>query len=254
VIAVATYPDTPLVTDEALYVEGGQHVVDALAPLKAGVAAGVDGSFDPAYPWRLLSASNDFATQGVTAGQLVKISSDAAVLPSPSYDDVLIIDSADGTGLNLRRKGMAAGLGLAPGTGGPTGLTFEVLTALPVIRRKSAELRARYRAEADSEFIASEDAANAVIYWILYAVFFDAARLAGSNDAMRDTFYRKADDYKSLRDERLSALDALYGVDGTGPAGRPRVFPLGDGGEFLPIPGWSYLRGRRPGRTSRGCF
>jgi hypothetical protein len=251
---VATYPDTPLVTDEALYIEGGQHVVDALTARKAGVAAGVDGSFDPDEPWRLLSASNDFVAQGVSAGQLVKISSEAAILPSPSYDDVLIIDSADGTGLNLRRTGMTAGLGLAPGTAGPTDLTFEILTALPVIRRTSAELRARYRAEDDGEFVAPEDAANACIYWILYKVFFDAARLAGNNDAMRDTFYRKANDYKSLRDERLAALDGLYGVDGTGPAGRPRVFPLGDGGEFLPIPGWSYLRGRRPGRTSRGCF
>ena len=68
----STRLDIVYAVDEDLFVVGGADWA-TIVPRSNRMAAGVDGVFAANQPWTLSSASNNFASQGVTAGMVVEL-------------------------------------------------------------------------------------------------------------------------------------------------------------------------------------
>jgi hypothetical protein len=149
VIVYATDEDVALIapTDFAL-----------LCPLDQVLAAGMDGFFNASDPWELRSATVGFSAAGVTAGNLVYLLGPIPPFGNPSH--TLGVASVTPGSVLLRRRGLSAGMGQAPGPeAGLSGVEFLVPTLAPQIVAASQELNRRLGIGPDSPGPRPEDVA-----------------------------------------------------------------------------------------------
>lgn len=129
-------------TDEDIAVKiGGEFI--AISHDDQLLAAGTDGIFAPADPWTLVSASNDFGVQGITAGSVVLLRRPSASFTGGGH--LLGVSAVTGSGLTLRRRGMPPGGGQAPAPStGLTGVDFWIRTFAPQIEEETYTLNQKY--------------------------------------------------------------------------------------------------------------
>src|SRR5580704_10785750 len=87
-------------TDEDILVKASGDFM-TLAPAWQCMAKGTDGFFNSGQPWVLNSTAVNFATNGVTANQVVCLSAPKSQYPGGG--DLLAIDSVSGNTITLRR-------------------------------------------------------------------------------------------------------------------------------------------------------
>src|SRR5690348_10877724 len=96
-----------------------------LCPEWQKLAAGTDGVFASGTPWALSSASNNFASLGITSNNVILLTG-----PKPYFlggGELLAIDSVAGNTVTLRRLNAALNAGLPPGpSAGVTGVSFKI--------------------------------------------------------------------------------------------------------------------------------
>jgi len=140
-MAVSDRLSTVYATDESIAIRAsGDFAV--LCPDWQKLAAGSDGAFAPAAPWRLGSATVDFEAAGVAAGHVVLLRKPATLFKGGG--ELLAVEMAQGHTLELRRLGTAPGRGHPPApAAGVTGVEFLVATLDPQIEEASFELNRR---------------------------------------------------------------------------------------------------------------
>jgi hypothetical protein len=115
----------------------------ALCPPSQLLASGTDGAFLAGAPWFLTSASVDFAASGIARGHVVQITG-----PRPfvmGQGPLFGVDSANASGVVLRRLGQATGVGMPPGpAAGMTGISFAIATVGPQIESCSYDANQQF--------------------------------------------------------------------------------------------------------------
>lgn len=115
----------------------------ALVPRDQVLAQGVDGVFQGSDLWTLTSASQNFQTQGVAVGHIVRLYAPTTVFKG--HGNLFAVGSVNGNAITLRRPGKGDGVGLPPSpSGGLGGVSFEIKTFDPQIEDVSYEINIRY--------------------------------------------------------------------------------------------------------------
>jgi hypothetical protein len=199
-MSTATIPP-PYATDEDIALRASADF-NLLCPRDQKVASGSDGAFSTSAPWTLTSASADFQALGVAAGQIVQI---RATGPA---EDLVVVGTAPGA-VTLRRKGQPAGVGMPPGTAGPSGVKFHVLTLGPQIALASADINHRfgisnglYPGHSGSELADPTELRDAVVLTVLSRQYLAVSREA----APSEEFAAKAQAVKADLDDLLARL------------------------------------------------
>ncbi|MBU6430278.1 MAG: hypothetical protein KGR26_14785 [Cyanobacteria bacterium REEB65] len=117
-----------------------------LVPHDQLLASGTDGVFGNANQWQLTSASNDFATQGVAVGNVIRITGPSSANSAWKGNGSKYAVSAVSTNtLTLRNLGQPDNVGLPPGpSAGATGVKFVIATFGPQIEDVSYWLNSRW--------------------------------------------------------------------------------------------------------------
>ena len=103
----------------------------ALCPKDQVVVAGTDGLFLATDPWTLRSPTVNFADAGLLPGQVVRL---AGQLAYSLQGDLYVVASVGPSGLSLRQKGQAPGVGRPAGSR-DLGVEFTVRTLTPQLNR-----------------------------------------------------------------------------------------------------------------------
>ena len=179
-----------------------------LCPRDQKRAWGADGQFAAEDRWVLSSPSVDFAAYGVAPGDVVLLTQPAAVFKSPG--ELLVADSVDASGVRLRRKGQASGVGSPPGPpAGVAQVEFAVPTLGPQIARACEELNRRYGVDdlvvglRPSDLFDPREVREATVLTVLYHQYLDMSR---GSSAGNDAFLAKAQLYKQELDDLLSRI------------------------------------------------
>jgi hypothetical protein len=134
--------DLYLCTDEDIAIETPNY--RTLCPSDAIEAYGKDGTIDPSDPWKLTSATVNFASNNVRPNTVIYLIQPEDVFGPDPGDSLAVsrIDPDDPHSLILRRKGKAEGEGDPPGTGAGAvvGIEFEILTLASQIAKASREV------------------------------------------------------------------------------------------------------------------
>lgn len=210
-------------TDEDIAIRAaGDFVV--VVPRDQVVAAGADGVLSGSS-WVLSSASvANFATRGVTPGQMVKLwgakgTPAGAAFGPESAADLFAVDAVSGATLTLRRKGLASGQGQPPSAIGLTGVGFSVVTLYPQIEDASFEIQQRYGIDdavvgsATADLYKVRELRQATTLTVLHRLYLAMAR----DSSKPDDFARKA----SVLRHELSDVLALVALH-WGPTGDDR--------------------------------
>ena len=201
-MSTATIPP-PYATDEDIALRASADFT-LLCPRDQKVASGSDGAFSASAPWTLTSASADFQALGVTAGQVVQVRATGQAAP----EDFVVVGTAPGA-VTLRRKGQPAGVGMPPGTAGPSGVRFNILTLGPQIALASADINHRfgitnglYPGHVAAELADPTELRDAVVLTVLYRQYLAVSREA----APSEEFAAKAQAVKADLDDLLARL------------------------------------------------
>jgi hypothetical protein len=181
------------------------------------LARGTDGTFAGASlgdPWTMSSASINFATQGVMAGDVLHLVPPRIVgtqATYPAIGQLLAIDTVTGNPIRLRRIGLASGLGDPPTVPGTTGsYRFTVPTLYPQILDASYDLRRIYGLDElvwgrrTSDLYDLMQFVEPCVYQVLTLRYLEMARSAGEGAA--DDFVAKSDQYRARLDSLLDRL------------------------------------------------
>lgn len=129
-------------TDEDILVRAGGDFV-ALCPPWQSMAAGTDGVMTGGSPWVLTSASVNFASNGVSANQVVWLT--APKTSFPGGGQLLAIDSVSGNTITLRRPHKDLNVGQPPApAAGLTAVAFTINTLDPQSEEVSFDLKRRF--------------------------------------------------------------------------------------------------------------
>jgi hypothetical protein len=129
-------------TDEDVLVRAGGDWA-TLCPPWQSMAAGSDGAFANGAPWVLTSASVNFQTNGVTANQVVWLTSPKSQYPGGGQ--FLAIDSVSAGTVTLRRPHKDLNVGQPPApSAGLTSVVFAINTLDPQIEEASYDLKRRF--------------------------------------------------------------------------------------------------------------
>jgi hypothetical protein len=201
--------------DEDVYVEAGADFW-TVAPPGNLVAAGSDGAFAGGDLWTLLSASNNFAGQGVTSGMVIQLSNTApttgvkASVGPFKQPQTMAIDSATSNSVTLRRSGEVLGFGMPPGlSGGLAGVTFRILTLGPQIENTAYKLNEAY--SIDPRFPNYRTLYDPRIFRRLTALRVMYLQYANANRAKTGDFADKISFYHSEYLEELDTATVRWG-------------------------------------------
>lgn len=181
------------------------------------LAFGTDGGLNPAAPWELTSASNDFAAAGVETGHVVRLDGSALEATKPYGQTAILlgVDSATAGTLTLKPLGLAPGVGIGPGAFGTvTGVRFLVATAAPQIARATADVRVRLRADSDADLESVSDVRTATTELVLCRLYMDHARQVTAGDSPE--WVAKGKSFCAAAEAALARLETLYSA-GPGP-------------------------------------
>lgn len=204
--------------DEDLLIEAAGDL-PLLAPRGAVRAAGSDGVIDPSTPWVLSSATNDFAAQGVEAGQVVILAGPRGPKPFPTATDIFggtdstslyggepfVIDVPDAAP-TLRRAGLPSAVGLPPSRGEAiAAIKFVVPDFLPKIRAATDFVRRQLDYALDADLTDAEDLRKLTVYAVLADLYLAATRSLGDD---KDAFAANYRRYQAMYEATLAALKA----------------------------------------------
>ena len=198
-------------TDEHVYLEGPADW-GVIVPRSNRVSAGTDGVFASGTPWVLSSASNGFAGQGVASGMVVKLFGPAASFATPQY---LAVDSAAANSVTLRRCGLGSGVGLAPGVGGLTSVSFEILTLLPQIENTAFALHQQFSIDPNLVNRRPEDMYDQRIFRRLTSLRVLYLQYMALNRSRAGDFADKQQHYHDEYERELAAAVVKWGPLGT---------------------------------------
>lgn len=177
-----------------------------LAPADQIIARGTDGVIDPASPWVLTSATEDFGAYGVRAGHVVQLSG-PAFKREPEWFEA---PTVSGHSITLARTSFASGITGRPptGTAGASGITFMIPTLFPQIENASHRLNILFGIDAIRGILVSDlydqrDLRDSAVYYTLAEVYRSAAK---SGSEQEDTFLAKSHQYAQKFEEVTSAL------------------------------------------------
>ncbi len=203
---------TVYATDEDLAVRASADF-SLLAPRDQRLASGSDGAFQPATPWTLLSGTLDFSTRGILPGQIVELSGTAG-LYGPAGDS-FVVDSVGSYQLNLRRKGLASGVGEPPGRSTALiGVVFAITTLGPQVERASYDLNRRFGIDDQvagrraADLYDPREICEATVLTVLYRQYLAMSREAGKPG---DVFAVKAGLLKGELDDLLARIVVRWG-------------------------------------------
>jgi hypothetical protein len=208
-------PDATLATDEDIALRASADFA-LLCPRDQKLAAGTDGFFAPNDRWTLRSPSVDFSAQGVYAGQVVQLLGPASIIRSPG--ESLIVESASGSAVTLRRKGQLFGEGQPPApAAGSVGIEFLVATLKPQILGAGRDVQGRLGL-GDAELVSTlfDQATatalrDAVVLSTLYRQYRDMCREAAGPSS--DLLASKAIVVKQEFEERVERLILRLGLN-----------------------------------------
>lgn len=190
-------------TDEDLAVRAAGDFA-LLCPKDQKLAEGSDGAFAASDRWTLNSASNDFQALGVKPGHIVQLTKQGVFRGTEEFAVAVVAPGS----VTLRRKGLAAGLGLPPGSlGGVSGVNFTVATLQPQIERASYDLNRRYTIDdlvcgrRSTDLYDPREVTDACVLEVLWTQYTAMSRNAGEHS---DHFARQAGN-------RKAELEALLG-------------------------------------------
>jgi hypothetical protein len=131
-------------TDEQVAARAGGDFF-LLCPNYQRLAYGTDGVFAAGSPWTLTSASNNFATQGVHAGHVVRLKGGSVKGAFSSSGDYYAVDSATNNSMILREIDRDLNVGLGPGPSlGSSAIEFLILTLDSQIEDVCYEINEQY--------------------------------------------------------------------------------------------------------------
>jgi hypothetical protein len=173
-----------------------------LCPKDQALARGADGAFPAGDLWTLTSPTSDFLNQGVAAGNVVQLAKQGIFLGTELFG----IAAVTATGITLKRKGLAPGVGLPPApAGGVNGVSFAVLTLQPQIARATYDLNQRYgindliQGRRSSDLYDPQEVLDATVLLVLWRAYEEMARNAGEkNDHFSAQAQRYRQDYLDL--------------------------------------------------------
>ena len=201
-----TDPTTVYATDEDIALRAAADFA-ILCPKDQCLAYGADGQIGTDR-WSLSSPTVDFSTNGVAAGQVVRLTQPVTVFKPPG--DALVIDSIVGGAVVLRRKGMPSGVGQpAAPSGGLTNVEFTIATLAPQIALASDDLDRRFGI---SDLIAGRrpcdlfdprEVLDATVLTVLSRQYLE---LSHGTPERADTFAAKAQAYRQELDNLLDRM------------------------------------------------
>lgn len=117
-----------------------------LVPHDQLLASGTDGVFSNVNQWQLTSASNNFASQGVAEGNVIRITGPATANSEwKGNGSKYAVSAVGGNTVTLRRLGKPDGSGMPIGpAAGCTGVTFVIATFYPQIEDVSYWLNSKF--------------------------------------------------------------------------------------------------------------
>lgn len=214
-------------TDENLKARIGPDFL-ALVPSDQKVASGTDGVFTTLDRWTLVSASTSFVNQGVAAGMVIHLSTDASTAsPFGANGEAMAVDGCSSVTPNdvlLRRIAMEVGAGYPPGpAAGLTRVRFLIATLNPQIEEASYnlnnELGINTLTTVPVSFWDIREVRSVVVLRVAYQQYIVMARgmAASGQGASATDFFRKAADYKAELEETRARLVVHWGhISGTG--------------------------------------
>lgn len=207
----STRLDIVYAVDEDLFVVGGADWA-TIVPRSNRMAAGVDGVFAANQPWTLSSASNNFASQGVTAGMVVELRGPETLFRTPQY---LAVETVTTSSITLRRPGSPTGEGLGPGpAAGVTGVTFTIHTLKPQIENAAFTLNERYAVDPRLAGRKPSDIYDQRIFRRLTALWVLYNQYANLNRAKTGDFADKVQWYREEYESELASAALRWGPTG----------------------------------------
>jgi hypothetical protein len=191
-------------TDEdiALRASADYHL---LCPKDQNLAWGVDGVFSVSDRWTLTSQSVDFLANGLTPGQIVRLTQPVAFFKPPG--DSLVVAVVAPNKVTLRRKGQLLGMGQPPGPlDGASQVEFAVTTLGPQIERASYDLNRRFGIDdliagrRSSDLFDPREVREATVLTVLHRQYLESSR--GTEERV-DSFALKSQRYKQELDDLL---------------------------------------------------
>jgi len=195
-----------------------------LTPRDQCLAAGEDGLFLVNDPWTLQSPTVDFLGNGLTPGNVVRLTQPVSYYRPPG--DSFVVASVAANAVTLRRKGQAAGVGQpASPPGGVAGVKFEAATLGPQVASAGDELNRRYGIDAlvagrrPCDLFDPREVLEATVLVVLYRQYLEMSR---GGEEHTDTFTAKAQRYKQELDDLLDRVVIHWaGSPGGGGADAP---------------------------------
>ena len=197
----------PYATDEDIALRASSDFA-LLCPRDQSLASGGDGVFSPTDRWSMMSATVDFASQGLVPGNVLLLTKPAATFKPPG--EALVVASV-GTGIvTLRRKGLPSGVGQPPGlAAGLNGVEFAAATLGPQICRESFDLDQRYGIDdlvagrRTCDLYDPREVKDAVVLAVLHARYSEMSR---DGAEQHDNFTTKARLVKADLDDLLARV------------------------------------------------
>ena len=128
--------------DEDIAVRVGADYAN-LCPHDQLLAQGTDGVFLNSNQWQLSSTSNNFASQGVATGNVIRLTGPATLYKG--LGNKYAVSAVSGNAVTLRNIGQLDGIGLPPGPlAGQAGVAFVIATLGPQLEDASYQLNTQY--------------------------------------------------------------------------------------------------------------
>jgi hypothetical protein len=211
-------------TDENLAVAARSDWTLLSEPLQR-LAAGLDGAIGSPDAWVFSSASQDFVAQGFAPGHVIRLPERGKFKLGGSARGLFAVDLViDATTLRLRPLGGAPGSGWPPQSAGTSGLEFAIESADAQIAQASEEVDLWLRMDPAAPEVYPPDVISIADYrrlttWLgLSDIYLGAAR---EGDPNRDTFLRKAGEYRKFATDYfariMAKVAAVFGSAGGTP-------------------------------------
>ena len=177
-----------------------------LCPKDQCLAWGTDGLFSPSDRWTLTSSSVDFLANGLSPGQVLRLTQPVSVFKPPG--EAFAIESVATGMVRLRRKGQSSGVGQpAAPSNGVDSVEFSVTTLGPQIARVSYDLNRRFGIDdliagrRPCDLFDPREVREAVVLSVLYRQYLELSRGA---DEKADSFIAKSQWYRQELDDLMA--------------------------------------------------
>ncbi len=202
-------------TDEDIAIRCGPDFA-TLVPHDQLLAQGTDGVFASAAQWQLASASNDFETQGVAVGNVIRLTG-----PSSTYKGSgmkFAVSAVSGGTVTLRNLGQADSVGLPPGpAAGLTSVSFTIATFGPQIEDACYQLNSRFGIDPDFDQIAPTSIYDIRQLNQATVLTVIVRALATSTRTKDGDFARKIDVFTNARNQAFDLLQVRWNKINTNP-------------------------------------